>query len=221
MKRAAVILSLLIAACAVVWKFPLFHVVRLDEAQATARATAFNAADFVTKFWNDRLLPSLDDAPDAENVLAAIDRDRSSALKSFGRKMGVGRTTLLVIHGTGTVVSNDKKGVTVSLKRSGKNPDVVLHTGMLFGNVARDATGLLKASDFENSQQFNEISTELNRHIETQVIPILKEQAKAGRQVRFVGCAEVPDNVKQARPLSVIPLVISIDAVAEENGEDR
>jgi predicted lipoprotein len=221
MKRAAVILSLLVAACVVFWMFPLFHVVRLDETQATARETAFHAADFVTKFWNDQLLPSLDAAPDAESVLAALDKDPSSALKSFGRKMGVGRTTLLVIQGTGMVVSNDKKGVAVSLRRSGTNPDVVLHTGMLFGNVARDATGLLKSSDFENSQQFNEISTELNRYIETHVIPILKERATAGRQVRFVGCAEVPDNIKQARPLLIIPLVVSINAVPGENGEAR
>jgi predicted lipoprotein len=221
MKGAAVILSLLVAACVVMWKYPLFHIVRLDEAQATARETAFDAAELVPTFWKDRLLPSLDDAADAESVLAAIDKDPSSALKSFGRKVGVGRTTLLVVKGTGTVLSNDKTGVAVSLTRDAKNPDVVLHTGMLFGNIARDATGLLKTSDFENSQQFNEISTELNRYIETQVIPTLKEQASASQQVRFVGCAELSDNIKQARPLVVIPLVVSVGAAAEENGEIR
>ena len=90
-------------------------------------------------------------------------------------------------------------------------PDVVLRAGLLFGNAARDATGLLDSSDFENSQQFNDISAELNRHIELHVIPILKEKAVVGRQVRFVGCAEVPDSADTVRPLTLIPLVVSID----------
>src|SRR5687767_13128431 len=109
MKRAALVLCFLFAACVVFWMFPLFHVVRLDEMQASAQKTAFNATDFVAQFWKDRLLPSLDSAPDAETVLAAIDEDSPSGLNKFGRKVGVGRTTLLVVRGAGTVVNRDAK----------------------------------------------------------------------------------------------------------------
>jgi predicted lipoprotein len=191
--------------------FPLFHVVRLDEVQAAEQRTAFNAQMFVARFWQDRLLPSLDAAAGAETVLAAMDKDRQAALAKFGRKTGVGRTTLLLIQGVGSIVSVDPKSVGVSLTPDEAKPDVVLRAGLLFGNVVRDATGLLDSSDFENSQQFNDISTELNRHIELHVIPVLKEKAVIGRQVRFVGCASVPDNADTVRPLTLIPLVVSIN----------
>ena len=87
----------------------------------------------------------------------------------------------------------DKKGVGVALQGEAKEPDIVLQTGLLFGNTVRDATGLLDASNFPDSRQFNEISTELNRIVEARVIPILKEKAAVGRQIDFAGCAEIPD----------------------------
>jgi predicted lipoprotein len=211
MKRAAVISCLVLVACGVFWMFPLFHIVRLDAMRAAEQQTAFNARTFVARFWQERILPSLDAAADAEAVLSAMDEDRQAALRKFGRKTGVGRTTLLLLQGTGSIVNVDAKSVGVSLAQDQTKTDVVLRAGLLFGNTVRDATGLLDSSDFENSQQFNDISTELNRHIEVHVIPILRAKSAVGRQVRFVGCAEVPDNAGDVRPLTLIPLVVDIN----------
>ncbi len=211
MKRAVVILFCVVLAFGLVWVFPLFHIVRLDKLQAATQQASFNAAEFVESFWRDQLVPSLDDAADAATVLAAFDDDSQSARGQYGRKVGIGRTTLLLLRGKGRVVSVDKKGVGIALTISGTEPDIVLHTGFLFDNTARDATGLLNASSFANSQQFNEISTELNKVIEANVIPTLKAKAKPGQEVQFVGCAEVSDTVINVRPLTVIPLEITIE----------
>ena len=211
MKRAVVILCFLLAAVGLVWVFPLFHIVQLDKLQAAKQLATFNAASFVESFWREQLLPSLDEAADAAAVLAAFDDDSQSARGQYGRKVGVGRTTLLLLRGTGRVVNVDKKGVGITLTRDGTEPDIVLHIGLLFDNTARDATGLLDASSFANSQHFNEISTELNKVIEARVIPTLKEKATPGQEIQFVGCAEVSDTVSNVRPLRVVPLKITID----------
>jgi predicted lipoprotein len=216
MKRTIIILCFLLAACGVFWKFPLFHVARLDAMQAAAQRTSFDAPTFVAAFWEDRLVPALDAAPDASTVISALEKDRSSALKTFGRKVGVGRTTLLIVQGNGAIVSVDAKAIGVSLTPDHKEPDILLQTGLLFGNAVRDATGLLDASDFENSQQFNEISTELNRRFETTVIPALKQKAALGRHIEFVGCAEVSDNAKTVRPLMLIPLVVNFNEIVQQ-----
>jgi predicted lipoprotein len=211
MKRVVVILGSLLLAVGLIWVFPLFHVVRLDKLQAAQQQASFNATDFVESFWKEQLLPSLDEAVDAATVLAAFDDDSQSARGQYGRKVGVGRKTLLLLHGTGRVVNVDKNGVGITLTNGGTEPDIVLHTGLLFDNTARDATGLLDASSFANSQQFNEISTELNKVIEARVIPTLKEKATPGLEIQFVGCAEVSDTVSDLRPLTVIPLDVSIE----------
>jgi predicted lipoprotein len=104
----------------------------------------------------------------------------------------------------------DKEGVGIGLS-SAKQADVVLQTGLLFGNTVRDATGLLDASKFPDSRQFNEVSTVLNHIVEAEIISTLKQNAKAGRHISFAGCAEIPDQSKLPRPLILIPLQVHVD----------
>jgi predicted lipoprotein len=210
MKRIAVMFALLIAAVGVLWLFPLFHIVRTDELQAARQRTAFDASTFAQSFWTERLTPSLAEAADAAELVAAFRQDPQLAREKFGRKVGVGRTRLFVLRGSGTISAVEAKGVQVSLQNEGE-PDIQLRTGLLFGNTIRDASGLLDASDFANSQHFNNISTELNRIVEASVITKLKEQAAPGRKIQFVGCAELADGAGEVLPLRVIPLDVQID----------
>jgi predicted lipoprotein len=211
MQRILVIFALAIMAAGIFWRYPLFHVVQLDELQAARQQAAFDAAAFAKTFWDKTLGPSLSQAQDATELLSKLESAPKEVRAQFGRKVGVGRTILFFLRGRGTIVHVDKKGVGLALNEGGSKPDIVLHTDLLFGNVARDATGLLDASDYANSQQFNEISTELNRTIETRVIPVLKEGAATGKTVHFVGCAEVSDTANQIRPLAVIPLEVRFE----------
>jgi predicted lipoprotein len=211
MQRYLVTLAFLIVAAGVFWRYPLFHIVRLDELQAARQQATFDAAAFAKTFWDKTLVPSLGKAQDATELFSKLDNAPKEVRGQFGRKVGVGRTTLFFVRGRGTVTHIDKKGVGISLTGDNTSPDIVLHTGLLFGNVARDATGLLDASNYANSQQFNDISTELNRIIETRVIPVLKEGAATGKTLHFVGCAEVSDTASEFRPLKVIPLEVRFE----------
>ena len=78
---------------------------------------------------------------------------------------------------------------------------------MLFGNAIRDGTGLLNVNDYPNSQDFNAISEALNHFVETRVQPQLREIAKVGATIRFVGCAEVNDESTDLKPLRVVPVL--------------
>jgi predicted lipoprotein len=211
MKRTGAILCCLFLAGCVLWFFPLFHVVHTNSVENIGVESAFNAAEFAKTYWSERLVPSLNMAPDAATVLAAFQTSPESARAKFGRKVGVSRTTLIVVRGSGAVVMTDKKGVGVALQRDAKEADIILQTGLLFGNTVRDAAGLLDASDFADSRRFNEISTELNRIIESNVIPVLKEKVAMGRQIRFAGCADIPDEANNIRPLAIIPLEIRVE----------
>ena len=144
-------------------------------------------------------------------LLADFRASPETARAKFGRKVGVSRTRLVVLRGNGTIVTIDKKGVGVALQGETKEADIVLQTGLLFGNTVRDATGLLDASNFPDSRQFNEISTELNRIVEARIVPILKEKAVVGRQIHFAGCAEIADEGELVKPLTIIPLEVRVE----------
>jgi predicted lipoprotein len=214
MKRAAFWLSLMALAGVIFWKFPLFYVVRSEDRAVGANRAAFDAAAFAESFWNEKLLPSLRDGADvadAAKLMEMLRENPQAARQEFGRKVGISRVRLFVLRGSGVVASVDEKGIGVAFKPQPQDSpiDIVLHTGPVFGNVVRDASGLLDPGQFSNSQHLNDISTQLNRMIEARVIPKMKELAIPGQNMHFVGCAELPDDQRDVRPLKVIPLDVS------------
>jgi predicted lipoprotein len=211
MKRTWIICCCLLFLGGLLWCFPLFHVVRLEQIHASQQESAFDAAAFAKSFWSERLTPSLTQAADAATFLADVRANPETARAKFGRKVGVSRTRLVVLRGKGTIVMIDKKGVGVALQGETKEADIVLQTGLLFGNTVRDVTGLLDASNFPDSRQFNDISTELNRIVEASVIPKLKDKAVIGRQIHFVGCGEFSDEGALVKPLTIIPLEVRVE----------
>ena len=202
---------LLAALACLFWRFPLFHVVPLNQTLAAREQAAFNAAEFVKHFWAERLMKSLDRAADATEVVSLLAENPQAARQQFGRKVGLSEACYYFLRGNGTVISVSPRCIALSLSNSRTNADVIVPTGLLFGNAARDATGLLDASAFPNSQNFNDISSELNRLIETQVLPSLTSQAAVGRRVQFVGCAEVGDEDQNAKPLTLVPVWVKVE----------
>jgi predicted lipoprotein len=212
MKRA-VLAVVALGLLAGVFRFvPLFHLVSLQQVQSRQAATEFNPTNFATAFWNDKLLKSLERAADAGQVLAALAADPQKARTQFGRTLGISSSTLFFLRGTGRIVGVTKKGVALTLKDDGDTADILLPTGLLFGNTVRDGTGLLDASAFPNSQNFNDLSTELNRIVETTLLPKLREQAKVGMNISFVGCAEVAEEDADVKPLKVIPVSVKLES---------
>jgi predicted lipoprotein len=221
MRRCGFIAGLIVGFGALCWVAPPFRIVPLQRAQAAKAQAAFNPVDYAARFWTERLLPSLDKAPDAATLLQALAANPRAAATNYGRTLGMSDAVFYLLRGTGTVVSVEPKGVGVvcspgfsrsaSAEASPNDATLLLKTGLLFGNTVRDATGLLSASAFPNSQDFNDLSTELNHIVETQVFRDLKTKAAAGRKIRFVVAAEVEADTEVEQPLKVIPLRVEFE----------
>jgi predicted lipoprotein len=210
MPRVAIILGVLGAAALVAWRFPLFYIVPLEQAAASRRAEAFDARAYALKFWETRLAPEFESANDAAEVVAALRSDSEEARRQFGRHVGMSRSSLLFVRGRGTIVSVDNRAVGVTLTADSAEPDIVLVTGRIVGNAVRDATGLLSAGDYANSQHFNDLARELNLLVEAGPVKLLQAGAKPGGAVQFVGCASLAGG-RMAWPIKVIPLDVTIE----------
>ena len=198
-------IAIVIIAC-VDWLFPLFHVVTMKTATAEKVAATFNATQFAETFWTNQLLASLDKAVLVEELLPAIQSDAPAAKKKFSRSVGLSDNYFYFLRGEGKIVSVSDDEISVAVTENSTNAEIVLGTGLVFGDAVRDSTGLLNASDYPNSQDFNDISATLNHIVETRVLPKLREQAKVGAKISFAGCAEVDDESTDLKPLKVIPI---------------
>jgi predicted lipoprotein len=191
--------------------FPLFHVVSLKSAESQKSAATFNAVAIADNLWSNRLLESFDRATDAKELLAAINRDPATAQKKYARAVSVGGGYFYYLSGEGRVLSTNGDGISLAITPDTTNAEMVLNTGLIFGNAIRDGTGLLNASDYANSQDYNNISAELNKLVETRVLPKLRAHAYVGARVKFVGCAEVDDDTTDLHPLQIIPIQAEVE----------
>jgi len=196
----------ILLAAGLCWLFPPFHVLPLRKAQNAQKLAAFDAAAFAREFWQKKLLPATDRATPATELLAALANDPGAARQRFGRSPGLSGTSYFFVKGSGVVAATEKETIQITLEVPSQ-PTVELLTGLLFGNIVRDGTGLLNISDFPNSQDFNAISTELNRIVETQVVPALRARAAVGNAIRFTGCCELEEG-PAPKVLQVIPVKV-------------
>jgi predicted lipoprotein len=188
--------------------FPPFRIVPLRENRQRKTAAAFDPAAYVDRFWVERLIPGAAKAVDAAKLVAALEADRNAARRQYGHTLGLGGPPTYLVKGAGRVVSVDKDAVLLVLDDDPSRVQVSLLAGKIFGNTVRDGTGLLDVGDFVRMQDFNALSSELNRRVEEQVVPKLREEAAVGATIRFVGCAEIMDEESKLNPLEVVPFIV-------------
>lgn len=204
-RKPLLLIAVVAAVVLVCWRLPLFRIVRLRQAQADQRAAAFDAAKVAADFWREKLLPATERAVEMNELLPALAKDSAGARRQHGRTLGIGGATMFLVRGSGKITEVSDDATIVALDGAGTK--VALNTGLLFGNTVRDASGLLDVSAYPNSQDFNDLSTQLNNIVETKVTPALRQAAAVGKPVRFAGCAELEED---ANPdvLSVIPIKV-------------
>lgn len=186
--------------------FPLFHVVPLKTVKAEQTAAKFDATHFAETFWTNKLVPETEQAVDAKTLLAAIQSDAAGAKKKCARSVGLSESYFYFLSGSGRVLAVSDDGISLAVTDKSTNAEVLLQTGLIFGDAIRDGTGLLDPSAYPNSQDFNDISAALDHIVETRVLPDLKREAKVGVTISFAGCAEVDDESTDLRPLKVVPI---------------
>jgi predicted lipoprotein len=206
-RRAGWIIALLLAVAIWCRLLPPFHVVSLRQLRQAEQQAVFDGAAFAQNFWGQKLIPAGATATDAAELFAALAKDYAAAQKKIGHSPGFSSTTSFFIQGSGRITAVEKNGVRIALDGATNAPDIELPTGLLFGNVVRDASGLLNASDFPNSQDFNAVAAALNHIVETDVIPALRAQAGVGKTIRFTGCVELDEDSK-TNPWTVVPVKI-------------
>jgi predicted lipoprotein len=207
MKSRLVWAFALLVGLAVLFRlFPLFHVVSIQTAQKQRQSATSIPAAFAADFWKNKLLPATDHATPISELWKALAADPAAARKKFGQSPGMSSVTYFLVRGSGKVAKVDKDNVQLSLENP--PPETLeLSTGLIFGNALRDSTGLLNGSDFPNSQDFNDLSTELNHLVEASVIPALREKTVPGAVIHFVGCLELDEGEPPKVP-RIIPVKV-------------
>ena len=177
-----------------------------NQPPSIARGTT-SPQSFAVTFWEQSLPRSFSKAVDAVELLRALEQDPTRAAKTFGRESGIGARPLFLVSGRAAVARVDDRGVWLDLGTK-TSSHVLLLTGPVFGNQLRDVTGLIRIQDF-SSFDFNAISTELNRLVETRVQAQLRKRATVGTGLTFVGAGEMDDASSDRTVLEIVPIRVT------------
>ena len=117
---------------AVLWRFPLVRLKRLDTTAAVA--SGFDPRSEAARFWSADLEPAFTGAADVRETLARISRDPSEACRAVGRSVGLSRSCLYLVRGRGTIVEVGPAACRVTLDG---DPDAA-GTPLLGGTLVPD-----------------------------------------------------------------------------------
>lgn len=187
---------------------------KLDEVSTAAGSKAgsrFDAAAYASTFWVTKLIPetaktSGPNAPtDLSALLSLLKMDKEKAFATHSHALGIGNIGYFLVKGEGKLTAIRDNDVVISLA-SGEQ--VNLATEFIFGNAARDASGLIKITEFDNTMDLNNVSAELNTIIRNKVVTPFKASAKPGSTVKFVGAIELNKAHLHLDNLEIIPISI-------------
>ena len=116
MKRFLPWLIALIFVAGLCGVFPPFRVHSLKAVREVQASQQFNAADFVGRFWGEKLLPATEQAAEVTQVLAAVANSPGQVREQFGRTVGVSSSYFLFVRGAGRVVSMTEDSIGLAVK---------------------------------------------------------------------------------------------------------
>jgi predicted lipoprotein len=172
---------------------------------------------YVDSIWETKLIPAiLTGAVDARILLDAIAASPEEATARYGRREQ-GGPAYFIVKGRGIVVSVDTRSrsglALLDVAPFDQRPDLSIQIGpVLRGTSLRDATGVVRFSDFVNQLQFADVGNELNDRVLKTVLAPLDKAALRGRMITFAGALAAEN--KTDPPLREL---LPVKLVVEEN----
>jgi len=178
----------------------------LDEKLAEGKEITFDAKSFVDLIWEKDLLQVYDTAIDLTVLISRLKQNPELTFKQESQALGIGNIGYFKVQGEGIVEGVQENNVLLQLE------DIIveIETEFIFGNAIRDASGLIKINDYDNTADFNQISEAINDKIRTAVIPNFRENVENGNRVIFKGAIELNKAHLNLIQPEVIPVSIQI-----------
>lgn len=206
--------GLLIVGGMACWFIPLFHI-RPLRSGASEGGDARSASSQQASGTPLKLESFATAGTEITRLWDAFDADASQARSLLGRQAGLGGAWYFCVRGQAVIQTLEENRVVLSM--ADRSRRLCFELGVVVDNTVREAVGV-KASNFANSQEFNAVSSELNRQVESEVIAANRALLKPGVVVDFVGCAKI-SSPSDLDPLCLIPIHLEIRNASPTSGD--
>ena len=169
------------------------------------KQSSFDFNAFADSLYYQGILKS-SNAVELSQLRAAVQTNPDSAFKTYGNRLGIGNSAYFMIKGKGKVIEKQASGLKVATEN---NTILTVDTKYIFGNAIRDASGLVKLTDFKTNADFNKLSETLNTIIREKAIPEDLKNINIGDDVIVSGATKLSKAQDKSVTLSILPIRIS------------
>lgn len=169
------------------------------------KQSSFNFNAFADSLYYQGILTSARSV-ELSKLLALVQSNPDSAFKAYGNRLGIGNSAYFMVKGKGKVIEKQANGLKVATEN---NNILTIDTKYIFGNAIRDASGLVKLTDFKTNADFNKLSEALNMIIREKAIPEDLKNISVGDEIIVSGATKLSKIPEKSTIVSILPIKIS------------
>lgn len=165
----------------------------------------FNFKTYADSLYYNGILKS-NNSIEANQLLALIKSNPDSVFEAYGNRLGIGESAYFMINAQGKLLEKNENSLKIATE-NGVTMNV--DTKFIFGNAIRDASGLVKLTDFKTNADFNKVSEELNTVIREKAIPENLKNINKGDVISVTGAIKLKKGKLDTPELQILPIKIS------------
>jgi predicted lipoprotein len=161
--------------------------------QKAASDQGFDAAAYVESNWAGKIEPEVvKNAVELRDILAALKKDPEGTRKKYGLRQDETAQYNFMVKGREPIkaVNTESAAGTLELAvpdLSGEGGACVQIGPVVKSTAVRDVLSFIHFGDFTNQLDFANISKSINFHVRDKVVAGIKEKARPGKKLFFVG----------------------------------
>lgn len=145
-------------------------------------------------------------AVEIRELVSMLELDKIKTFDQLSYAVSIGNIRHFLVKGEGVVSKINEDDIVLIVK----DKTVHIATEFIYGNSIRDAAGLFDIKQFTNNTDVNNIASEINKIVRTEVVPPFKQKVKIGDKVSFMGALEMNQEHIQLDNFEILPIDLKI-----------
>lgn len=136
-------------------------------------------------------------------LLSDLNTNKEAAFNKYGNKLSIGNSAYFMVKISGEITAKTNEGFTLKTDNGQSYP---IDSKFIFGNSIRDASKLVKLTDFKTNTEFNQISESLNNLVREDVLPKKSQDINIGDKI--IGKGVISQSKKENLPIKITLVAI-------------
>jgi predicted lipoprotein len=131
-------------------------------------------------------------------LISELSTNKEAAFNKYGNKLSIGNSAYFMVKFSGEIAAKTNEGFTL---KTDNGQSYSIDAKFIFGNAIRDASKLVKLTDFKTNTEFNQISESLNKLVREDVLPMKLKDINVGDKI--IGKGVISQSKKENLPIKI------------------